>query len=307
MTVGGRAWNNRGVLSVGQRMADLQYKTYSAGAFDWRSATSTDAGYEVYNAFAAWATAVNLNTGMSSRQIVEVYDPTQATTPGTDFGFLFNMKKADNSDLFFMSYVSSTSIYFHMVDVHTPGTARGGFGTLTAPTSADHASASVFSYMPANNADATDVWIGTSTVDGEEFFALALTDGASSNQGNYFILGKDQDNQWCHHQYQTTASWKGNGVYTDGTVVEIGSNSATNTHPFRIDSFLTIPYTVVLGNFTLQTGPEYKQFFAFKSQEIGYCNSTSYAPGNYVDMGDGTIFVALMADYGPWIRYTPTV
>ncbi|ADF42365.1 hypothetical protein S-CBS2_gp009 [Synechococcus phage S-CBS2] len=259
------------------------------------------------NAFAAWATAVNLNAGMASRQIVEVYDPTQATTPGTDFGFVFNMKKADNSDLFFMHYVSGTSIYFGLGDVHTTGATNGGFGTLTAPTSADWASPSSFAYITADNAAATDVWIGTSTVDGEEFFALAMTDGINSGDGNYFILGKDQDNQWCHHQYQTTSSWRGNGVYTDGTLAEIGSSSSTNTHPFTSTTFLTIPFVVELNNYTFQTGPAYKKFFGYASPDIGYCQSISYAPGNYVDMGDGSIFVALMADYGPWIRYTPTV
>ena len=294
------------VLGVGQGMADLQYKPYGAGEFDWTSTTATDAGYEVYNAFKAWATAVNLNAGMSSRQIVEVYDPTQATTPGTDFGFLFNMKKADNSDLYFMHYVSGTSIYFHLGDVHTPGSSRGGFGDLTAPTSADHGIRSTFSSIPTNNASATDVWIGSSTVDGEEFFALAVTFGASSGQGNYFIIGKDQDNQWCHHQYETSSSWRGNGVYTDGTLAEIGSNSPDNTHPFGDTAYLSIPYVAQLSNFTYQTGPIYKGYFAYASPDLGYCVNPNYAPGNYVDMGDGTIFVALMADYGPWIRYTPT-
>lgn len=288
-------------------MADLQYKTYSAGSFSWPGANSTDAGYEVYNAFAAWVTAVNLNAGMASRQIVEVYDPTQATTPGTDFGFLFNIKKADGSDLFFQNYTSSTNIFFHLGDVHTPGTSNGGYGVLTAPTSADHGSSSIFTYIPQNNSAATDVWIGTSTVDGEEFFALALTDGPGTGDGGYFILGKDQENQWCHHQYQSTSSWRGNGVYTDGTLAEIGSNSAGNTHPFGNSAFLTIPYTVNLSSSSVQTGPAYKKFFAFKSQDIGYCYSSAYAPGNYIDMGDGTIFAAMMADYGPWIRYTPTV
>lgn len=288
-------------------MADLQYKTWGAGAFNWTSVTTTDAGYEVYNAFAAWATAVNLNAGMSSRQIVEVYDPTQATTPGTDFGFLFNIKKADNSNLYFMHYVSGTSIYFGLGDVHTPGASNGGFGDLTAPTSADYGSSSLFVYVPTNNASATDVWIGSSTVDGQEFFALAVTFGTGTDQGNYFILGKDQDNQWCHHQYQLTSSWKGNGVYTDGTLAEIGANSGLNTHPFNDTSFLTIPYVVKLSNFTFQTGPTYKQHFAFASPDLGYCQATNYAPGNYVDMGDGSVFVALMADYGPWVRYTPTV
>ena len=288
-------------------MADLQYKTYGAGLFDWAGTAGTDAGYEVYNAFAAWVTAVNLNPGMASRQIVEVYSPTQATTPGTDFGFLFNMKKADGSDLFFINYVSSTYITFHLGDVHTPGTSNGGFGVLTAPTSADYGSSSVFNYIAATNPAATDIWIGTSTVDGEEFFALAATDGIGTGDGNYLILGKDQDNQWCHHMYQTTSSWKGNGVYTDGKVVHVGSNSASNAHPFYDSSFLTIPYTTAINNYTLQTGPVYKRFFAFASPDIGYCHSINFAPGNYVDMGDGSIFVALMADYGPWIRYTPTV
>lgn len=287
-------------------MADLQYKTYGAGQFDWTSVTTTDVGYEVYNAFAAWVTAVNLNAGMSSRQIVEIYDPTQATTPGTNFGFLFNMKRADNSDLYFLHYVSGTNIYFHLGDVHTPGASNGGFGVLTAPTSLDFGVASFFTYIKTDNPSATDVWIGTSTVDGEEFFALALTDGISSSDGNYFIIGKDQDNQWCHHQY-IGSSWRGNGVYSDGELVEIGSNSGINSHPFNSTSYLTIPYTIAINNYTVQTGPVYKAFFAYASPDIGYCQSTNYAPGNYVDMGDGSIFVATMSDNGPWIRYTPTV
>lgn len=289
-------------------MASLSYQTWSAGQFNWVDSASTGAGYQVYTAFADWATAVNLNAGMAGRQIVEIYGPSQATTPGTNIGFMFNMKKSDGTDFYFQHYTSGTTPVWMQGDVHTPGTANGGYGTLTAPTSPDLGTPSVWSYVTTNQSTATDVWVATSTVDGEEFIVMAASDGTSSTTYNFTFIGKDLNNEWLAYTYQTSTIWTGNGILADGKlVIEVGSNSVTNAHPFIDNGFVQSPFLVNVANYTVQTGPVYQKIFGLASPDIGSCNTTTYAPGNYIDLGNGDVWCNLGGAYAPWIKFTPTV
>lgn len=284
--------------------ATLKYQTWSAGNFDWASSNSTTgSGYAVYNELSAWVTAVNLNAGMSGRQIVEVYDPTQATTPGTDFGFVFNLKQADNSNYFFQNYVSGTTINFNQGDTHTTGTANGGFGTLTAPTSPDAPTVHNFGYIPANNAAATSMFIAYSTVDTEEFFLATVYDGNGGFDNNFFAIAKDLNGEWLSYGYGGSI-WGGAGVTSDGELVDMGQSNHDNSH-LASNSFVTIPITYQVNNYTTQTGPIYDAFFSTASPFLGTCNTASYDAGGYIVDGSDA-WVNTTGGYGPWVKYTPS-
>jgi hypothetical protein len=249
---------------------------------------------------------VNANPDMASRQIAIVYDPTRATVPGTDFGWLANVKKSDNSNLYFQHYVTGTTATWHIGDVHTVGTANGGYGTVTSPTSADAPSASGNGAVPVNTANAVSVYIGTGTVNKEEFFLISTTKGNTSTDWHVVMLAKDQDNEWMVLSY-TSSSWNGGGIYTNLKVARIGSNSIGNTVKYADNAYIVSPLVWSIGNYTVQTGPLYKGHFVVKSNDIGHYNAYDYPAGSYVNMGDGTLFMSLGYGYQPWLRFTPTV
>jgi len=287
-------------------VANLYYQAYSAGSFDWRSTSATGPGKEAYQVFANWVTAVNANPDMASRQIAIVYDPTQATTPGTHFGWMANVKKSDNSNLYFQHYVNSTTATWHIGDVHTPGTANGGYGTVTSPTSADAPAAGGNAAVPVNTANAVSVYIGTGTVNKEEFFLISTTKGNTSVDWHVVMLAKDQDNEWMMLSY-SSSSWTGGGIYPNLKVAEIGSNSISNTVKYADTAYVVSPLVWNINNYAVQTGPLYKGHFAVKSNDIGHYNAFDYPAGSYINMGDGTLFMSLGFGYQPWLRFTPTV
>lgn len=287
-------------------MANLYYQAWSAGTYDWRSASATGPGKEAYQVFADWVTAVNANPDMASRQIAIVYDPTQATTPGTHFGWMANVKKSDNSNLYFQHYVNSTTATWQIGDVHTPGTANGGYGTVTSPTSGDAPTASGNGPVPVNTANAVSVYIGTGTVNKEEFFLISSTKGNATGDWHTMILSKDQDNEWMMLSF-TYSYWQGGGITPDLKVVKLGSNSVSNTFKYNDSTFITAPIVYGVNNYTVQTGPLYKAHFITKSNDIGLYYAINYAAGSYINMGDGTLFMSLGYGYQPWLRFTPTV
>jgi len=173
----------------------------------------------------------------------------------------------------------------------TDNTANGGYGTFSGGNSDTNM------IFKTSVTASGFLHIAYGTVNGEEYFTCGVDIDGSTSYSDYFIIFKDQNNEWA-------CAWN-DGTSHIGWAYDSVRPSWQQLITRHADYSQRVSnYTWVMSSSGLTTGDRLQAYTQAASTDIASAPADTFALTYFPDGASGDYF-AKIDYYGPYIRYTP--
>lgn len=273
-------------------MATAKFQAWTNATWIWDSAAADTPCVEVLNEMRNWITAINLNASQSGKQVVLLKDENSSTAANFR-GYVIQLPMQNQAGSLYHGFYSNTTANLrgYVSTGFTNDTSNSGYGTHTGTVVSDTTWAWKNTVTTSGQ-----IVIGSSTVDGEEFFVWGWNLDNSASYGDCVMIFKDERGEW--------AACVSDGAGTTGLTYDDLLLAWRNPANFETTSntAILLPMSLYVGAGPSNTEFRYRIIPA--SPDLLYAASTSYSQASYVPLAGGDNAV-LAAQYGPFIRYTP--
>lgn len=239
-----------------------------------------------------WIAAINLNASQSGKQVVLLKDENSSTAANFR-GYVIQLPMQNQAGSLYHGFHSNTTtnIRGYVSTGFNNDTTNSGYGTHTGTVASDT------SWSWKNTVTTSgQIIIGSSTVDGEEFFVWGWSLDNSSSYADCVMIFKDERGEWAAGGVDGATF---SGLVYDDLLVEWRNPSYFES---TSNSATLLPMSLYTPGGPSNT--EFRYRITAASPDLLYTYGTSYSQASYVPLAGGDNAV-LTAQYGPFIRYTP--
>ena len=276
-------------------MGNATLQSWTNATWQWDSAVAGSACVELVAELDAWISAINGNASQTGKHVVKIRDYNSSTTVNyRGWGVQLPMQN-QVGDLYVRVYSSSTATNLSYVcsTGFTDDTSNGGYGGATGTTGSDTG----ISWKNTVTTSGTFI-IGTSTVDGEEFFGYGWSLDNSSTYADFVLMFKDDRGEW--------SSFVADGGAMSGLAYDDLRGAWTNIAGFESTSNTNtlLPLSVYTTSTPVANNEQFRYRINAASDDLSYTVGSSLVQSSYTTLPGGDNAV-LMSQYGAFVRYTP--
>lgn len=276
--------------------ATAKFQAWTNATWAWDSAAAGTPCVELEAELDAWIAAINANPSQSGKQVVKIRGAASSTT--ANYRGIGVQLPAQNTtgDLYVRFYSSSaTVINFFATTGFSDVVGSGGYGTGTGTIGSDNSIA----WKNTVSTQGSFI-IGTSTVDGQEFFHVGWAIDNLTTTSDSWTITKDQSGEWM--------AFVNDGGAVSGLIYDDlqAAPGWVNTQGFEgyVNSGVAGRLTVYRTTTGLVSGDTVRYLYTAASPDLMEYG-TSSVQGSYVAIAGSSDQLVRTGYYGAFIRYTP--